>query len=98
MRRFGQEKKEYFEFQIEGSDVIYKIPLAASMPVSTLLSMRDGDAEGKGFEAQMEMLRKYMGDGVDQLTATMASDILKAWGEESREQGASVGESQALSD
>ncbi|MDO4527433.1 MAG: hypothetical protein Q4C03_01450 [bacterium] len=98
MRRFGQEKKEYFEFQLEGSDVVYKIPLAASMPVSLLLSMRDGDAEGKGFEAQLEMLRKYMGNAVDTLTATMASDILRAWGEESSEQGASVGESQALSD
>lgn len=98
MRRFGQEAKEFFEFQIEGSDVIYKIPLAGSMPVSVLLDMQAADARGEGFEVQMDMLRKYMGDAVDDLTAVMATQILQAWAEESRGQGATVGESSALSE
>lgn len=98
MRKFGQEAKEFFEFQIEGSDVIYKIPLAPHMPASILLSMKAGDDRGEGFEVQFEMLRKYMGDGANDLTASMATQILQAWAEASKETGATVGESQALSD
>lgn len=98
MRRFGQEAKEFFEFQLEGSEVIYKIPLAGSMPISILLEMQEADASGDGFAVQMDMLRKYMGDAVNELTATMAAQILQAWAEESKGQGATVGESQALSD
>ena len=92
MRTFGNDKPEFFVFQIEGSEEVYKIPLAASMPSKILLGLR-GD-----FESQIEMLRKYMGDIVDDIPATTLSEILKAWSEESRGQGASVGESEALSD
>ena len=92
MRTFGTDKPEFFIFQIEGSEEVYKIPLAASMPSKILLDLR-GD-----FESQIEMLRKYMGDIVDDIPATTLSEILKAWSEESRGQGASVGESEALSD
>lgn len=98
MRKFGQEAKEFFEFQIEGSDVIYKIPLAPYMPASILLSMKAGDERGEGFEEQFEMLQKYMGDGADDLTVPVATQILQAWAEASQETGATVGESQALSD
>lgn len=92
MRKFGTDAPEFFVFQIEGSEEVYKIPLAASMPSKVLLDLR-GD-----FASQVEMLRKYMGDIVDEISATTLSDILKAWSEESRGQGASVGESEALSD
>ncbi len=45
------------------------------------------------FEAQVEMLRKYMGDVVDDLNAKTLSDILQAWAGASNSQGAEVGES-----
>lgn len=100
MRKFGVEAKEYLSFQLEGSDEIYQIPLAASMPVSVLLSMQDAEGRGgdDGFRAQINMLRKYMGDVVDDLSAGTVADILQAWSKESQSQGATVGESQALSD
>lgn len=100
MRRFGEEAQAHLTFQLRGSDTVYQIPLAASMPVSVLLSMQEADNIGgdSGFRAQVEMLRKYMGDVVDDLTAGTLGDILKAWAQESKAQGASVGESPALSE
>ena len=93
MRKFGAEARQYFEFQLEGSDKVYQIPLAASMPASTLLMLQNADRRGDGFEGQMEMLRRYMGDDAEELTAGTASQILEAWALESTNQGASVGES-----
>ena len=92
MRKFGTDAPEFFTFLVGDSDKVYKIPLAASMPMKVLLNM------GGSFESQVEMLRIYMGDAVDDLTASTLSDILKAWSDESRGVGASVGESEALSD
>lgn len=98
MRKFGKEAAKVFEFQIEGSEKIYKIPLAASLPSAELLELQKADEKGEGFFAQREMLRKYMGDIVDELTVSTLGDILKAWAEESTAQGEDPGESQALSD
>ena len=92
MRTFG-EVKEYFEFQLEGSEKIYQIPLAASLPASIMINMKNADKRDEGFEAQYEMLRKYMGDDVEELSSSMATNILEAWAEESNENGASPGES-----
>ena len=92
MRTFG-EVKQYFEFRLEGDDKVYKIPLAASMPAVTILRMRDADKNGEGFDAQLAMLKRYMGDVVDDLSVDVANAILEAWGEESNKQGASAGES-----
>ena len=92
MRKFGKNETEYFEFQLEGSDKVYKIPLAAHMPYKTLQELsRKADTDER-FDVQVEMLRKYMGDTVDELTAGTLSDILSAWGTESMSAGASVGE------
>ena len=93
MRTFGEIKK-YFEFQLEGDDKVYKIPLASSMPAATILMLRDADKRGEGFEAQLTMLKRYIGEElVNELSVDMADSILKAWGEESTDQGASAGES-----
>ena len=92
MRKFGTDAPEFFTFQLEGSEEVYKIPLAASMPSKHLFMMKGG------FEAQVEMLRVYMGDVVDELSAGTLADILEAWSTNTKEQGASVGESSALSD
>lgn len=93
MRKFGTEAAQYFDFQIEGSDKVYHIPLAVYMPASILLMMQDSDKRGDGFAGQMTMLRKYMGDDADELSAGMATQILTEWAEASQEAGVSAGES-----
>lgn len=92
MRKFNTDAPEFFSFALGDSATIYKIPLAASMPVTKLMKMENGFAE------QIEVLRDYIGDVVDDMTAGTVSEILKAWSEESRDGGATMGESSALSD
>lgn len=92
MRKFGENKVKRFEFQLEGDDKVYSIPLVADMPYSVLDRMRNA-TEDESFPVQVEMLRKYMGDIVDDLSVGMLSEILRAWSEESTKSGASVGES-----
>ena len=93
MRTFCKSLTEYFEFQLEDDEKVYRIPLAAAMPFSLLDRMsKAADTEDR-FTAQVDMLRKYMGDVVDDLPVGVLSEILKAWGEESTRAGASMGES-----
>lgn len=92
MRTFGTDAPKFFTFKVEGSEEVYKVPFAASMPMKVLRTL-DGT-----FTSQVEMLRLYMGDVVDDLTAGTLTEILKGWAAEGKEQGASVGESEALSD
>lgn len=92
MRTFGKRKVEYFRFKLEGDEVIYGIPLAANMPYSVLKAMNDAGEEDR-FDVQVEMLRAYMGDVIDELTAGELSDILKGWSEACQAEGAPVGES-----
>ncbi len=92
MRKYGTDAPEFFIFQLEGSEEVYKIPIAASMPLKHLMKMKGG------FEGQVEMLRAYMGDTVDDIPAGTLGEILEAWSTYTKEQGASVGESSASSD
>ena len=55
--------------------------------------MQSAKSDDGKFDAQVEMLRKYMGDAVDELDAMTLGSILKAWAEASNSQGAEVGES-----
>jgi hypothetical protein len=93
MRTFPKSGTSYFEFQLEGEEQVYKIPLAADMPMTVLNDMCEASNTGDRFMSQVEMLRKYMGDVVDELSAGTLSDILRAWSDESTQAGASVGES-----
>lgn len=93
MRTFPKSGTSYFEFQLEGEEQVYKIPLAADMPMTVLNDMYEKSNTGDRFMSQVEMLRKYMGDVVDELSAGTLSDILRAWSDESTRAGASVGES-----
>ena len=92
MRVFGNDAPQFFSFQLEGSETVYNIPLAASMPTKTIKLIDNG------FSSQVEMLRVYLGDMVDELTAGTVKDIVTAWMEASKDVGASVGESKASSD
>ena len=93
MRTFPKSGTSYFEFQLEGEERVYKIPLAADMPMTVLNDMYKASNTGDRFMSQVEMLRKYMGDVVDELSAGILSDILRAWSDESTQAGATVGES-----
>lgn len=93
MRTFGRELTEYFEFQLEGDDKTYRIPLAAAMPFGVLNKIQKASKTEDSLAIQVEMLRKYMGDIVDELPVGVISGILQAWVEESAKAGASVGES-----
>lgn len=94
MRKFGTDKPDLMEFQIGDSDKVYTIPLAASMPAAELIKMSElADNDTEAFKFQFELLKKYMGDAADDLTATEVRDIINAWYEESEKNGADPGES-----
>ena len=93
MRKFGKDKPELMAFQIGDSEKVYTIPLAASMPASVLIEMgKVTNDETKLFEYQYGILRRYIGEAADELTAGDVRDIMNAWYEESAKQGAEVGE------
>ena len=89
MRRFEQGVKEYFEFQVEGSDEIYKIPFATSMTNKQIIEFQ---GIGEDYARQIAWLKNFMGDAVDDLTLIETSAILKAWVSASKDSGAEVGE------
>lgn len=94
MRKFGTDKPDLMKFQIGDSDKVYTIPLAASMPASVLIKMSElAENDAEAFKFQFELLKKYMGDAADELTATEVRDIIDAWYEESGKNGADPGES-----
>lgn len=94
MRQFGKDKPELMSFKLGDSEKVYTIPLAASMPATQILCMQKAYKEGDAaaLEFQIEMLRKYIGDIADDLTAGDVRDIINAWGVESSKQGAEPGE------
>lgn len=93
MRKIGLSEVNYFEFQLGASSTVYRIPLAAYMPYKVLNSIRSAADTEESFPTQVEMLRMYMGDIVDDLNAGTMSEILLAWSEASVDAGASLGES-----
>lgn len=94
MRKFGIDKPELMKFQIGDSDKVYTMPLAASMPASVLIEMSEvADDESKVFKFQFELLKRYISEAADSLTAGDIRDIMNAWYKESADQGAEVGES-----
>lgn len=94
MRKFGKDKPELMNFTLGDSKKVYSIPLAASMPATLILEMQKAYKEGEveAFEFQIKLLKKYIGDAADELTAGEVRDIFDAWAEDSKEQGAEVGE------
>lgn len=95
MRTFSNDAPEFFLFEIEGSKKTYKIPLAASL---TTKQIRELEEAGQDFNKQVEWLRQFIGDLVDDLTPKTVVDVITAWSQASQENGASSGESSALSE
>ena len=94
MRKFGKDKPELMAFKIGDSEKVYTIPLAASMPAGILIEMsEESENDTEAFKFQYNLLRRYMGEDADNLTASDIRNIIEAWYEESEKQGAEVGES-----
>ena len=89
MRTFSTDAPEFFVFKIEGSEEIKKIPLAGSMNNRDLLAFEE---TGGDYRKQVEWLRRYIGEAIDELSPATTAAIMKAWMEESAKSGASVGE------
>ena len=93
MRKYGTDKPELMKFQIGDSDKVYTLPLAASMPASVLIEMSEaGENDAKAFEFQYKLLKRYIGEAAEKLTAGDIRDTMNAWYKESTDQGAEVGE------
>ena len=90
MRTFGKDKPEFFCFQLEGSEEVYKIPLAASMTNEEALEFSE---IGEDYRKQVEWLKRYMGDAVNGLTVGDTAATFTEWNKESQKQGATPGES-----
>lgn len=95
MRTFGTDSPEFMVFKIEGSKETYKIPLAASLTNKKALEFEEC---GDDYHKQVEWLRDFIGDMVDEITPTVTGEILREWARQSRGQGAEVGESQTSSE
>lgn len=93
MRKFGVDAPEMFCFQLEGDETVYKIPLAASMPLGKMLALSKARGKSEQLERQIEILAEYVGEVVYTLPTGVVSEILLAWSNESNGQGATVGES-----
>ena len=94
MRTFGTDSPEFMAFKLAGRDETYKLPLASSMPMSVLIELSDAAAKGGPdvLRCQLDLLRRYLGDVADEMTAAQVADIFTAWNDESTEQGASASE------
>ena len=94
MRAFGKDAPEFLSFTLGDGEEVYNLPLAASMPMKTLIELEEATAKGsaESLRYQMELLRRYVGDKVDELTAGDVTAIYQAWTEESAKQGATAGE------
>ena len=95
MRTFGKDSPEFMVFKIEGSEETYKIPLATSLTNQKAFEFEEC---GEDYRKQVEWLRGFIGDIVDEITPAVTGEILREWSSQSRGQGADVGESQTSSE
>lgn len=95
MRRFSIDAPSLYCFQVGETDEVYKIPLMGSMNVA---EAKEFENTGGDLFEQVEWLRGYVGDIVDVIPVGTIAEIVREWAAESRTQGATVGESSALSE
>lgn len=90
MRQFGKDLPDFFVFQLEGSEETYKIPLAGSLTNREVIAFEE--TEGN-YRKQVEWLRGFIGDVIDDLTPSQTGEILRAWAAATEDQGTTPGES-----
>lgn len=94
MRKFGTDAPEFMEFTLGGGETVYKLPLAAGLPMDTVIELQEASEKGgaAALRYQMDLLRRYMGPDVEALTVGQVREIYSAWTEESARAGATPGE------
>lgn len=94
MRKFGKDAPEFMAFTLGDDETVHKLPLAASLPLETLIDLQDAADKGGAvaLRYQLDLLSRYIGDAADGLTAGQVAEIYDAWNEESATSGATVGE------
>ncbi|MBQ9021559.1 MAG: hypothetical protein IJ113_06055 [Eggerthellaceae bacterium] len=100
MRNFGNDAPQFMSFTLGKDKTVYKLPLAASLPLSESIKFSDlaamPDGEEKNAAAvkfQYDLVVKYLGEEVaDLITVSQLGEIFGAWVEESQNQGATPGE------
>lgn len=92
-RSFAVDSPKFFEFTLDGSDEVHKIPLASSMPYRFVHEAR----KSRG-DMDYAIIAKFCPELLDtDISAGTIREIMDAWGEASREDGAAPGESPASS-
>lgn len=92
MKVFKTDAPKFFTFKIEGSEKVYRIPLAKSLTNKQLKAFEQTKGE---YYPQVEWLRGFLGDMVDDITPEIMKQIILTWSDASSQSGASVGESSA---
>lgn len=99
MRNFGTDKKKDVQFTLGDDPTIYAVPLLPYVPlvhinaISKANLIEDEDARAVArIDAVIDMLRLYLGDKVDTLTADNVTEIFDALNEASEQEGAGLGE------
>ena len=92
----AREEAKLFEFTIEGSKKVHRIPLAAYLPYQFMRRMLTEDGD-KSFA--LALLHEYCPELEEdgKLTFGTVMAVYEAWQEASREDGVDVGESSASS-
>ena len=92
-RTFAVDSPRLFEFKLDGSDEVHSIPLASSMPYRFIQQVRRSRAD-----MDYAIIEEYCPELLDtDISAGTVKEIMDAWGEASREDGAAPGESRASS-
>lgn len=85
MLTLGTEKTT-FDFQVEGSETVYHLPLFMALPLAQLREFTAVAAIPEGaardlaaIDVQLDTLRAYMGEDADKLTAEQVHAIFEAW-------------------
>lgn len=99
MRKFATDAPDIMAFTLGDDETVYKMPLPASMPfkftiaLADVAAMDDGDAKNAAaLKAEHAILREYIGDAADMLTARQVGEIFGAWNAEAERRGENAGE------
>lgn len=98
MRSFCKDRPEVMSFTLGNSKKVYTMPLASSMPIDMVLRASEiqslsGDAKAhESLKFQRDLVGRYIGDKVHELSAGEVQEIFAGWAEESKLGGATLGE------
>lgn len=99
MRTISVKPKEYMEFKLGEGETVYRLPLAHCMPLdmtarfSDVNVIKDDDEKAAtALNLELEIMRRYLPEIADTLTAEQVGEIFAAWNEENIAAGVNLGE------